>query len=166
MICIVAVSDNHVIGTNQSIPWHIPGDMKWFKTQTYGGTLIMGRRTWESMGSKPLPGRKHIILSRTDRFDEGHPSVYWTTSVDECVRIANDLGRQPYVIGGSDIYRLFFLNKYIDTLLLTRVYTHIPVVKDTTYMVLPRRKTKVWQSRKMTYNDIDYQYFMYKIKYI
>ena len=62
---IVAVSNNHVIGRNNGLPWRIPLDMKWFKMNTIGSTIGMGRKTWESMG-RPLPNRHHIVLSRTN----------------------------------------------------------------------------------------------------
>jgi len=60
---IAAMSENRVIGDKGKIPWHIADDFRWFKHKTMGGTLIMGRKTFESIG-KPLPGRKTIVLTR------------------------------------------------------------------------------------------------------
>src|SRR5271154_3909195 len=60
---IAAMSENRVIGNQGKIPWHIPEDFRWFKHKTMGGTLIMGRKTFESIG-KPLPGRKTVVLTR------------------------------------------------------------------------------------------------------
>jgi dihydrofolate reductase len=70
---IVAVSPERVIGVGGKIPWHYPADLKRFKRLTMGGTIIMGRRTWESIGSKPLPGRRNVVITRgevsgADRF--------------------------------------------------------------------------------------------------
>ena len=60
---IVAVADDWAIGREGDMPWHISADMKFFKATTMGHSLVMGRRTWESIGSKPLPGRQNIVVS-------------------------------------------------------------------------------------------------------
>ena len=61
---IVAMARNHVIGLNNEMPWHLPDDLKFFKKMTIGKTVIMGRRTWESLRMRPLPERQNIVLSR------------------------------------------------------------------------------------------------------
>jgi dihydrofolate reductase len=61
---IAAMSENRVIGNQGKIPWHLPEDFRWFKHKTMGGTLIMGRKTFESIG-KPLPGRETLVVTRT-----------------------------------------------------------------------------------------------------
>jgi dihydrofolate reductase len=60
---IVAMNKDRVIGKNGKMPWHYPGDLRWFKEKTMGSTVIMGRKTWESIGGKPLPGRNNIVVS-------------------------------------------------------------------------------------------------------
>jgi dihydrofolate reductase len=96
---IVAVSQNGVIGKNGDLPWRLPGDLKWFKKITIGHTVLMGRKTWESLPF-PLPGRKNWVLSRTAKPQKGMEVV---RSSDE---IADKLqpGEQLFVIGGGEVY--------------------------------------------------------------
>ena len=61
---ILAVSDNNCIAINDDLPWYIKHDFQWFKMNTYANPVIMGRRTWESLRKKPLPGRRNIVISR------------------------------------------------------------------------------------------------------
>ncbi|MEQ9023297.1 MAG: dihydrofolate reductase [Pseudomonadales bacterium] len=104
---IVAVAANQVIGRDNKLPWHIPDDLKWFKENTMGKPMIMGRKTFESLG-RVLPGRPHIVVSRDKSFAvEG---VYVACSIDEAVEIANKLAGmlgvdEIMVIGGENIYR-------------------------------------------------------------
>jgi dihydrofolate reductase len=97
---IVAMAKNRVIGNAGAIPWHLPDDFKFFKATTMGHAILMGRKTYESIG-KPLPGRENIVLSRTmpDR-----PGVTVLRSLDELKEPTD--GRDLFVIGGEEIYRL------------------------------------------------------------
>ncbi len=97
---IVAMAENRVIGNAGAIPWHLPYDFKFFKATTMGHAILMGRKTYESIG-KPLPGRENIVLSRTmpDR-----PGVTVLRSLDELKEPTD--GRDLFVIGGEEIYRL------------------------------------------------------------
>jgi len=97
---IAAMAPNRVIGNGNQIPWHLPEDFKWFKQKTMGHELIMGRRTFESIG-KPLPGRKTIVLSRKG-FSRPNVAVYG--SLDELPAPAE--GRERFICGGAEIYRL------------------------------------------------------------
>ena len=99
---IAAMSENRVIGNKGKIPWHIPEDFRWFKHKTMGGTLIMGRKTFESIG-KPLPGRKTLILSRQSHETFSLPSYTFKTLFDGYV--ANHIGENYWVCGGGEIYR-------------------------------------------------------------
>jgi len=97
---IVAMAENRVIGNAGTIPWHLPEDFKFFKATTMGHAILMGRKTYESIG-KPLPGRENIVLSRT----------LPETSGVTVIRSLNELneptdGRDLFVIGGEEIYRL------------------------------------------------------------
>lgn len=90
MNAIAAMARNRVIGAGGKIPWHLPEDFRWFKRATLGGVVVMGRKTFESLG-KPLPGRRNVVLSSTARFDgvemlsdfeafeesAYHPSTVW-----------------------------------------------------------------------------------------
>jgi dihydrofolate reductase len=97
---IVAMAENRVIGNAGAIPWHLPEDFKFFKATTMGHAILMGRKTYESIG-KPLPGRENIVLSRT--MPETH-GVIVIRSIDELKEPTD--GRDLFVIGGEEIYRL------------------------------------------------------------
>ena len=95
---IAAMSENRVIGQGKKIPWHIPEDFKWFKETTMGHVLVMGRRTFESIG-KALPGRETMVLTRGEF---SHPDVTVIGSLDEVVpKLA---GRTAFIAGGAQIY--------------------------------------------------------------
>ena len=100
---IAAMSENRVIGNQGKIPWHIPEDFRWFKHKTMGGTLIMGRKTFESIG-KPLPGRKTIILSRQSHETFHLPTYTLKTLFDDYV--ADHPNETYWVCGGGEVYRL------------------------------------------------------------
>jgi dihydrofolate reductase len=97
---IVATAENRVIGNAGTIPWHLPEDFKFFKATTMGHAILMGRKTYESIG-KPLPGRENIVLSRTM---PETPGVIVIRSLDELKEPSD--GRDLFVIGGEEIYRL------------------------------------------------------------
>lgn len=114
---IVAVSDNGVIGLGGGLPWHLPVDLKRFKSLTSGHHMIMGRRTWESIGRRPLPGRPTIVVSRDPGF------------VAEGAQVARSLGRalelaggvdEVFIAGGEAIYREAL--PIADRIYLTRVH--------------------------------------------
>ncbi len=95
---IAAMSLNRAIGDGNKIPWHLPEDFKWFKATTLGHVLVMGRKTFESIG-RPLPGRATIVLSRTSWI---HPGVQTVASLDAAAVIAGE--RQVFICGGAQIY--------------------------------------------------------------
>lgn len=97
---IVAMAEGRVIGKGGTIPWHLPEDFKFFKATTMGHAILMGRKTYESIG-KPLPGRENIVLSRTM---PETPGITIIRSVEE-IQEPTD-GRDLFVIGGEEIYRL------------------------------------------------------------
>lgn len=97
---IVAMAENRVIGNAGTIPWHLPEDFKFFKATTMDHAILMGRKTYESIG-KPLPGRENIVLSRT--LPET-PGVTVLRSLDGLKEPTD--GRDLFVIGGEEIYRL------------------------------------------------------------
>lgn len=106
---IVAAANNNVIGRNNELPWHLPQDLKYFKSVTLGKPVIMGRKTFESIG-KPLPGRTNIVITRQS--DWQHAGVLVASSVEDALGLAenfrNELGQpaeEIMVIGGAEIYR-------------------------------------------------------------
>jgi dihydrofolate reductase len=95
---IAAMSLNRVIGAGNKIPWHLPEDFKWFKQTTTGHVIVMGRKTFESIG-KPLPNRETIVLSRS-QFQ--FPGVKTIRGLEELEAFAGD--RQVFICGGAEIY--------------------------------------------------------------
>jgi dihydrofolate reductase len=116
---IVAADDRGGIGRGGTLPWHLPEDLKRFKALTLGKPIVMGRRTWESIG-RPLPGRRSIVVSRQPRLViEGATVV---CSLDEALRAAGDVP-EVCVIGGSELYREALPRA--DVLHLTRVHASV-----------------------------------------
>jgi dihydrofolate reductase len=102
---IAAVSENGVIGRDGELPWHLSNDLRRFKQLTTGHTIIMGRRTWESIG-RPLPGRRMIVISRRPDFQINDPHVKVAPSLDEALQIAASANDdEAFVIGGAELYR-------------------------------------------------------------
>ncbi len=101
---IAAVAENGVIGVDGRLPWHLPADLKRFKALTWGRPIVMGRRTFESIG-RPLPGRRNIVLTR-DRGWRAPAKVVVAHDPDEALRLAG-AAAEVMVIGGAEIYRLF-----------------------------------------------------------
>ncbi|MFT3829399.1 MAG: dihydrofolate reductase [Opitutaceae bacterium] len=100
-VAIVAMAENRVIGVGNQLPWHLPEDFKWFKQQTLGKTLLMGRKTFESIG-RPLPGRTTLVLSRSAR---AIPGVTVMPSL-EAISTAAPQAVEIMVCGGAEIYAL------------------------------------------------------------
>jgi dihydrofolate reductase len=114
---VVAASDNDVIGRANGLPWHLPADLRRFKSLTIGKRVLMGRKTYESIG-KALPSRVNIVLSRSAHFAPGDVEV--VRDVDEACAMAGNL---LMVIGGADVYRqcLAMASRIHLTLVHTRI---------------------------------------------
>ncbi|CAH8227451.1 type 3 dihydrofolate reductase [Vibrio aestuarianus] len=98
---IAAMADKRVIGKDNQMPWHLPADFAWFKRCTLGKPVIMGRKTYESIG-RPLPGRHNIVISRdASLMIEG---VCVAPSIDEAIKVAGDVD-EVMIIGGGSIYQ-------------------------------------------------------------
>ncbi|MDP7029196.1 MAG: dihydrofolate reductase [Phycisphaerales bacterium] len=143
IVLIAAVSDNGVIGRDGDMPWHLPADLKHFKRVTMGHPVLMGRRTWESIG-RPLPGRSNIVLTRDLSYRaEGATVVH---SLDDSFAAAE--GDVLMVIGGGEIYRAVFDAAAV--IELTRV--HADIDGDTTFPPLPEG---AWSCVSREHHDAD-----------
>lgn len=108
------MAENRVIGDKGAIPWHLPEDFKWFKRTTMGGILVMGRKTYESIG-RPLPGRETCVLSRTSGSIEGVSHISKLSDLDQLPS-----EKTIWIAGGSEIYTQ--LLPRCSELFLTRVH--------------------------------------------
>jgi dihydrofolate reductase len=109
---IVAIGMNNEIGKDNQLLWKIPEDLKHFKKTTTGKTIVMGRKTYESIG-KPLPNRKNIVLSRSINSDI--KGCYQTNDINDILKLKDDV----FIIGGQQIYELFM--PYADELIVTSI---------------------------------------------
>lgn len=113
---IVAAGENNVIGSDNDMPWHLPADLAYFKKTTSGHAVVMGRKTFQSIG-KPLPNRTNIILTRDKEFQaEGCHIIH---SIDEAFDFAKD--GKLFIIGGAEVYRQFL--PHANRVYLTRIHT-------------------------------------------
>ena len=126
---VVAASENNVIGKENRLLWHLPNDLAFFKNTTWGMPVIMGRKTFESMG-KPLKGRTNIILTRStdpsaQTAAEGEQNdVVLVQSIDEAIKASEETdARECYVIGGGEIFRLTM--PLAQRIYMTRVHAQI-----------------------------------------
>jgi dihydrofolate reductase len=114
---IVAIAENYAIGKNNDLLWHIPGDMKRFKRITTGHTVIMGKKTYESLPRRPLPNRVNIVISDNpeDHFDQCMTVFSIKEALDK-----TDPSDENFIIGGASVYRQFL--PFTDRLYITWVH--------------------------------------------
>ena len=98
---IVAMAKNRVIGVNNTLPWHLPADLKHFKELTMGHHIVMGRKTYESIG-KPLPGRTSVVITRN--VNNAVPGVIVVNSLEAAIAACGN-DEEIFVIGGAELYR-------------------------------------------------------------
>jgi len=116
---IVAASENDVIGAAGELPWRLSDDLKRFKAVTMGKPIVMGRKTWESIG-RPLPGRQNIVITRQEGYDA--PGCEVVASPGGAIAVAGEAD-EIMVIGGSEVYDLFL--PMADRVYLTRVHANV-----------------------------------------
>lgn len=122
---IVAVSENGVIGNAGDLPWRLSADLKRFKNITMGNVMLMGRKTWESIG-RPLPGRTSVVISRQADYSTGFEETPVAVNVDDALELARQIGgddSEVFIIGGATIYEMLF--PHVDRLLLTHVHAEV-----------------------------------------
>lgn len=106
IVAVVAVAQNLAIGKNGKLPWRYSSDLKFFKQTTVGNAVVMGWNTWTSIGSKPLPNRLNIVLSRT-RAIENQPEVLTARRREEILALKKYLNCDLCIIGGARVYETF-----------------------------------------------------------
>ena len=132
---IVAKSENNVIGVQNKLPWHLKSDLQNFKNITMGHHILMGRKTYESIG-KALPGRMSFVISNTPHANE--ENVFWFTSIFRAIKQAERSGeKELFIIGGAKIYK--YALSFVDRIYLTEVKT---VVEGDAFF--PQLSVKNW----------------------
>lgn len=117
-IIIVAVSENDAIGKDNKLLFHLKEDIQNFKRLTTSNVVIMGRKTYESIG-KPLKDRINIVISRSDNKDE--ENLIWVHSLEEAMKKAKEYEKDTYIIGGGSIYKEALEKDIVDKIYLTRI---------------------------------------------
>ncbi len=175
---IVAVAENNAIGRNNELLWHIAEDLKYFKSTTTGHPVIMGRKTYESIG-RPLPGRRNIVVTRGVRLYNGAtvcnipvPEIKnpQTTSfeimnnLDDVVKMGKESEKEFFVMGGGELYKQTF--PFAQRLYITRIYAEADGA-DTFFPQIDENDWKVINcGERITdpENGIDFQFIVYERK--
>lgn len=154
---IAAMASNRVIGINNTLPWHIPADLKHFKKLTMGHTMIMGRKTFESIG-KPLPGRETLIISRQP--DYAIPGCQTCQSLEQALSIC--AGKSDiFIVGGADIYQQML--PQADRLFITEVQqdfdgdVRFPEIDPDQWREVQRIEQQQQTPQALNYHFVTYQ---------
>lgn len=118
IIAIAGVAQNRAIGRGGTIPWKFPADMKFFREQTKGHAIVMGRKTWLSLGEKPLKNRLNIVLSRSVEIPS-QPGLLYCRDVQSVLSLKDYLASDLFIIGGAEIYAAF--SSHLDHWLVTDI---------------------------------------------
>lgn len=154
---MVAMTENHVIGLGNDLPWHLPKDFQRFKDKTNGHAVIMGRKTFESLGGKSLPQRTNIVITRQSNY-QADDALVVSSFRDALNHVAQTNDDEPFVIGGGEIYRQAF--PYADKLYLTIVHTQIE--GDTYFPDFDQNEWQLTEERAMPADENhDYAFTFY-----
>ncbi len=154
---IVAASENDVIGRDNALIWHLSADLKRFKALTTGHTLLMGRKTFQSIG-KALPHRRNIVVSRNSAFTAEGCEI--ASSIPQALAMAST-DEQVFIIGGGSLYQELW--DQADSLYLTRVHTHvtgdthIPPIQPVLWEEIGREDFLADEKNEFAYSFIDYR---------
>lgn len=155
-----AEDENHLIGRNNDLPWRIPADLKYFKETTLGHPIVMGRKTYESIG-KALPGRTNVILTRDESFEADGCIIFHTK--DELLKWSKEQQKEIFITGGAEIYRLFM--DVVDRLYVTKILhtfegdTYFPEVNWDNWSLISSKP-----GVKDEKNPYDYEFRIYERK--
>ena len=163
---IVATAQNNAIGRNNELLWHISEDLKYFKSTTTGHPVIMGRKTYESIG-RPLPGRRNIVVTRgtIEMPQVKNPqttSFEVSNNLDEVISLAKNSDNEFFVMGGGELYKQTF--SCADRLYITKIYaeaegadTFFPVVDEDEWKVVKEGERLTDEE-----NGIEFQFIVYE----
>lgn len=153
---IWAESKGGVIGLNNNLPWRLPEDLRFFKKTTLGYPIVMGRKTFESFGSRPLPKRENVILTTDQSF--GADGITVIHSVDDALKMADE--KDLFVIGGANVFKQFL--PHADRLYVTKIEAEFD--GDTVIDFIPWaefHETSCTKGEKNDQNPYDYYFCVY-----
>lgn len=156
---IVAIANNNVIGKDNKLIWHLPEDLKRFKTLTTGHTIIMGRKTFESLG-RVLPNRKHVVLCKSGNLKTDNENVKVISDISALEPYIQS-EEENFVIGGGQIYNM--LMPYATKLYITKIYQDFQ--GDTFFPEIDLQEWKIVSIQKGTKNEdnpYEYEYINYE----
>ena len=159
---IVCMAKNQVIGKDNKMPWHLPEDLQYFKRKTLGKPMIMGRKTFDSLG-KPLPGRSHIVISH-QKIKSEHPEVFYVVDMPSALKLSKQIAvdnqvNEVMIIGGAQIYAIAL--NYVDRMYITKVDkiidgdTFFPLIDWSLWHEIDRPSAG-------SVNDINYHFSVYE----
>lgn len=152
---IVAVSENNAIGHQNGLPWHLPADLQHFKKITMGHPILMGRKTFESIG-RPLPGRTNIIITRQEAYEV--PGCITVFSIEEAINLCKEES-EVFIIGGSDII-LQTLDQ-VEKIYLTRIHhifpgdTFLPSLPGSVWMQISKKDFSADEKNVYAYSFLE-----------
>jgi len=169
IFCIVAMNENRIIGDGKNLLWHLPGDLKRLKKMTMGSPLIMGRKTWDSIG-RPLPGRANIVLTNSTSWRAAGAIVVNSfqdaiTKADEWINLnlkinQNTIQKKIFLFGGAEIYKIGL--EYCDNIEMTKVKFYLK-----SGIKFPKLNESDWEKTKLEHNLAtksvpEYSYWHYR----
>ena len=155
---IVAIADNYAIGKDNQLLWHLPEDLKWFKKNTQGHPVIMGKRTFYSLPKRPLPNRTNIVL--TDIAGEQIEGCQMAYSIEDILQKC-DPSQENFIIGGGSVYKQFFT--IAQKLYITKVHasfdadTFFPEIDLGIWEVIDSENHKADEKNKYDYTFVTYK---------
>lgn len=155
---IVAADLGNGIGLNNDMPWHISEDLKRFKEITSGHTIVMGRKTWESLPKKPLPNRRNIVLTRDMGYNSNGAEVY--NAVSTILNETRD-EKKVFVIGGATVYEAFY--PHVKMLYLTRINSRFETDTNIPFLNMEQWKEVKNSGMQTDYNSgLEYAFIDYE----
>lgn len=166
------MSRNRAIGINNRLPWNLPEDLAWFKQNTLGKPIIMGRKTWESLPYRPLPGRMHFIVSRDADYqavdhknNRSHSQVIIADSIEQAIeQAAATKAEEVFFIGGENIYRQAI--DHCERMYITQIEQFIdgdayfPEFKPEQWSIIK----KISQTKNESHEKLNYSFNIYQRK--
>lgn len=156
LILIAAVARNGVIGRDNALPWRLKADLARFKTATHGSPILMGRKTWESLG-RPLPGRRNLVVTRSPNYSATGAEVF--DRPDDALTAAANSDKL-FVIGGAELYRQLLPSA--DRLMITEVWadvdgdTRFPPINTLAFEEVRREPNSADDSNEFDYDFVEY----------